>query len=91
MNHHALRRGAFRRMAAAGGANYERKWRVSEREALATWGHIARSSCCTIDKARRLIGYEPQDNSLEGIRLSVWRSTIKLETLRLQEACSCRG
>jgi nucleoside-diphosphate-sugar epimerase len=48
------------------------KQAVSEKEALVTWGHIARSSCCSIDKARRLIGYEPRYTSLEAIRESVF-------------------
>lgn len=50
----------------------EWKKTVSEKEALITWGHIARSSCCSIDKARRLIDYAPQHSSLDAIRESVF-------------------
>ncbi len=49
------------------------EWRrtVSESEAAATWDHIAHSPNCSIDKARRLIGYEPRYSSLEAVRESV--------------------
>jgi nucleoside-diphosphate-sugar epimerase len=45
---------------------------VSEREALITWSHIARSPCCSIEKARRLIGYQPRYSSIEAVRESVF-------------------
>ena len=41
---------------------------VSEKEAAATWDHIAHSPNCGIAKARRLIGYEPRYTSLEAVR-----------------------
>jgi nucleoside-diphosphate-sugar epimerase len=46
------------------------EWRktVSEKEAQATWDHIAHSPNASIDKARRLIGYEPRYSSLQAIR-----------------------
>ena len=46
------------------------QWRttVSERDAEITWGHIARSSVCSIQKARQLLSYEPRYTSLEAIR-----------------------
>jgi nucleoside-diphosphate-sugar epimerase len=37
-----------------------------------TWGHIAHSSNCSIQKARRLLGYQPCYTSLEAIRESVY-------------------
>jgi nucleoside-diphosphate-sugar epimerase len=49
------------------------EWRrtVSEEEARATWDHIAHSPNCSIEKARRLIGYNPRYSSLQGIREAV--------------------
>lgn len=49
------------------------EWRssVTEKEANTTWGHIARSSNCSIAKARRLLGYEPRYRSLEALRESI--------------------
>lgn len=41
---------------------------VSVKDANVTWGHIARSSSCSIQKARRLVGYEPRYSSLQAIR-----------------------
>jgi nucleoside-diphosphate-sugar epimerase len=45
------------------------EWRktVSGDEAAATWDHIAHSPNCSIDKARRLIGYQPRYTSLQGV------------------------
>jgi len=42
-------------------------WRttVSEKEAQATWDHIAHSPNCSIEKARRALGYEPRYSSLQ--------------------------
>ncbi len=39
----------------------------SEEEARSTWDHIAHSPSCSIDKARRLIGYEPRYSSFEAV------------------------
>lgn len=41
---------------------------VSEKEARTTWDHIARSPNCSIEKARRLLDYNPRYTSLEAIR-----------------------
>ncbi|MBN2148280.1 MAG: NAD-dependent epimerase/dehydratase family protein [Anaerolineales bacterium] len=45
------------------------QWRttVSEGEALATWDHIAHSPNGSIEKARRLLNYNPRYSSLEAI------------------------
>ncbi len=45
------------------------KWRAgaSGEDAAATWDHIAHSPCCSIEKARRLLGYEPRYGSLEAV------------------------
>lgn len=48
-------------------------WRttVSEDEARATWDHIAHSPNCSIDKARRMIDYQPRYTSLQAVYESV--------------------
>ncbi len=48
-------------------------WRagVPERDAQATWEHIARSPNCSIQKAREALGYAPRYSSLQGVRESV--------------------
>jgi nucleoside-diphosphate-sugar epimerase len=45
------------------------EWRatVSEQEAGATWDHIAHSPNCSIDKARRMLGYQPRYSSLQAV------------------------
>lgn len=45
------------------------EWKAthSPREAEATWDHIAHSPNCSIDKARRLLGYAPRYTSLEAV------------------------
>jgi len=40
---------------------------VSEEDAGSTWDHIAHSPNCSIEKARRLLGYEPRYRSLEAV------------------------
>ncbi len=49
------------------------EWRgtVSEQDAEATWDHIAHSPNCSIEKARRLLGYEPRYRSLEAVHEAV--------------------
>lgn len=42
-----------------------------EKDAAATWEHIARSPCHSIGKARRLLGYAPRYTSLEAVQESV--------------------
>ena len=46
------------------------EWRsnVPAKDADTTWDHIARSPNCSIEKARRLLGYEPRYRSLQAIR-----------------------
>jgi len=45
------------------------EWRaaVSESDAEAAWDHIAHSPCCSIEKARKLLDYEPRYSSLEAV------------------------
>jgi nucleoside-diphosphate-sugar epimerase len=50
----------------------EWKGTVTEKEAEITWGHIARSPNCSIQKATRLIGYQPRYRSLQAIREAVF-------------------
>ena len=53
------------------------EWRatVSEKEASATWDHIAHSPNCSIRKAEQLLGYQPRYTSLEAVQESVaWLS-----------------
>jgi nucleoside-diphosphate-sugar epimerase len=47
------------------------KTSVSEEEARATWDHIAHSPNCSIDKARRLLNYQPRYTSLQAVQESV--------------------
>jgi nucleoside-diphosphate-sugar epimerase len=49
----------------------EWKEKQSERNAQATWEHIARSPNCSIEKGRRLIGYTPRYTSLAAVQESV--------------------
>jgi nucleoside-diphosphate-sugar epimerase len=49
------------------------QWRatVAEEEAVQTWDHIAHSPSCSIEKARRLLGYEPRYSSMQAAYESV--------------------
>ncbi len=49
------------------------EWRraVSEKDAAATWDHIAHSPNCSIEKARTRLGYEPGYSSLEAVQEAV--------------------
>ena len=49
----------------------EWKSTVSETDADATWDHIAHSPNCSIEKARRLLDYEPRYSSLQAVQESV--------------------
>lgn len=49
----------------------EWKRTVSEKDAAATWDHILHSSCCSIEKARRVLGFQPRYTSLEAVKESV--------------------
>ncbi len=44
---------------------------VSKADADATWDHIAHSPNCSIEKAKRLIGYVPRYSSLEAVQESI--------------------
>jgi nucleoside-diphosphate-sugar epimerase len=48
-------------------------WRetVSEKDARATLDHISHSPCCSISKARQLLGYAPRYSSLSAVQQSV--------------------
>ena len=49
------------------------EWRRSatEEDARLTWDHIAHSPNCSIEKARKLLGYEPRYGSLEAVQESL--------------------
>jgi nucleoside-diphosphate-sugar epimerase len=49
------------------------EWRqaCSEKDSAVTWDHIAHSPNCSIEKARRLLGYAPAYTSLEAVQESV--------------------
>jgi len=49
----------------------EWKTSVSERDARVTFDHIAHSPNCSIEKARRFLGYTPRYTSLEAVREAV--------------------
>ena len=49
----------------------EWKSTVSEKDADATWDHIAHSPNCSIEKARKLINYQPRYTSLEAVQESI--------------------
>ncbi len=49
----------------------EWKARHTEKQADQTWQHISRSPNCSIDKARRLLDYQPRYSSLQAIQESV--------------------
>lgn len=49
----------------------EWKKAVSTNEAELTWDHIAHSPNCSIEKAKRLIGFQPKYSSLQAIQESV--------------------
>jgi nucleoside-diphosphate-sugar epimerase len=49
----------------------EWKKTVSKDDADATWDHIAHSPNCSIEKARRLINYQPRYSSLQAVQESV--------------------
>ncbi|AVT38620.1 NAD(P)-dependent oxidoreductase [Plantactinospora sp. BB1] len=49
------------------------RWRenVPDRDARATWNHIAHSPHCSMAKAERLLGYRPRFGALEAVQESV--------------------
>lgn len=60
-------------------------WRatVSEADAAATWDHIAHSPNASIDKARRLIGYQPRYSSLQAVFESL-TDMIERQVIRVE-------
>jgi nucleoside-diphosphate-sugar epimerase len=54
----------------------------AEKDAAATWDHIAHSPNCSIEKARRMLGYEPGYSSLEAVQESV--SWLMEQGLRIE-------
>lgn len=44
---------------------------VSQSDAAATWNHISHSPNCSIEKAQRLLNYQPRYSSLQAVRESV--------------------
>jgi len=49
----------------------EWKTHFSEKDAAFTWDHIAHSPHCSIEKARKLLGYEPRYSSLDAVSEAV--------------------
>jgi nucleoside-diphosphate-sugar epimerase len=49
------------------------QWKLSleKSDAKTSWGHVMRSSCVSIEKSRRCLGYRPRFSSLEAIQQSV--------------------
>lgn len=49
------------------------EWRRlhTEEQARCTWDHIAHSPCCSMEKARRLLGFAPRWSSLDAVREAV--------------------
>jgi nucleoside-diphosphate-sugar epimerase len=49
------------------------EWRThfSEKDARITWDHIAHSPNCSIEKARKILGYQPRYSSLKAIEESL--------------------
>jgi nucleoside-diphosphate-sugar epimerase len=49
------------------------EWRThfSEKDARVTWDHIHHSPNCSIDKARRLLGYEPNYSSVAAVQEAI--------------------
>jgi nucleoside-diphosphate-sugar epimerase len=43
----------------------------TEEQASATWDHIAHSPSCSMEKARRLLGFEPRWSSLDAVKEAV--------------------
>jgi nucleoside-diphosphate-sugar epimerase len=49
------------------------KWQktVSKEDALATWDHISHSPNCSIEKAQRLLNFQPRYSSLQAVQEAV--------------------
>jgi nucleoside-diphosphate-sugar epimerase len=56
------------------------KEKVSEEDAQATWDHIAHSPNCSIEKARRMIDYQPRYSSLQAVKEALeWLQMFPME------------
>lgn len=44
---------------------------VSEEDALKTWDHIVHSPNCSIEKAKKLLGFQPRYCSLEAVKEAI--------------------
>ncbi len=66
-------------------ANLEKH--LSREDFHQTQEHVMRSPCMSIEKARKLLGFEPHYSSLQACRESV-ESMIALTRLRVSEQCS---
>jgi nucleoside-diphosphate-sugar epimerase len=72
-------RGFAERISAWFGSNSEirylpwQEWQAgfSEKDARITWDHIAHSPNCSIEKARKILGYAPRYSSLAAVQESV--------------------
>ena len=63
------------------------EWRAgaAPEDAAATWDHIAHSPCCSIDKARRVLGYQPRFTSLQAVCESIeWLIANKMLSVGAQ-------
>jgi len=51
---------------------------VSDEDAQSTWDHIAHSPNCSIEKARRMIDYQPRYSSLQAVKEALeWNNTLQ--------------
>ena len=69
------------RPARGPGVRAIRTWGKTQSEAdrTATWEHIARSPNCSMEKARRLLGFAPRHTSLEAVQEAVTAMIAKGE------------
>ena len=68
----SLARGWFGREPRLSFLPFE-QWKLGleKSDAEASWGHIMRSSCVSIEKSRQRLGYAPRYTSLEAVQESV--------------------
>jgi nucleoside-diphosphate-sugar epimerase len=51
---------------------------IPDEDAQATWDHIAHSPNCSIEKARRMIDYQPRHSSLQAVKEALeWKNTLQ--------------
>ena len=67
----AIAAGWFGQTATLETVTWEQFRRISPEHAEASWGHLHRSQCFTIEKARRLLGYAPGYEPEEAVRESL--------------------